>query len=835
MQGRLRHLIDDATQSARQVSRALLRSPAFAVSAFSTLLIGMTACIAIFVVIDGILLRPLPYKDPDRLVGAWHDMPPVNLYHTQQSVTTYFTYRTQTHTIDGIGIYKETSANVSVPGQATDPQRLEIANASATLFNVLGVPALVGRAYDDEDDAVGAAPVALISEGVWHATFGADPHTVGRLLDVNGVSRRIVGVMPSSFRIPSAQTAVWIPLNVDPAASPADAFAYSAIARLKRGGTVADAQRDFATVLPRVSELYPKFVPGITTRQIMEQARPIPVLTPLRDDITGGVARTLWVVGVSALLLFLVACLNAGNLTLVRFEARQRELAVRQALGAGHGRLARLYVSETALITTIATACSLLLAQVAVRLLVSKGPADIPRLSELTIDGRAGVFALVLSCVTIIIVSGVPMLRLRRGFVLAHATEGRTRTATAGRGAHRMRRALVAGQVAMALVVLCGSGLLFRSFRQLHAVRLGFDPDHVATFWLSLPKSRYADDTALKRFYSVLLHRAEALPGVAAAGLASRLPLVNRGINPNPIYPEGAASYDTKLPPLVLFTAVGGDYFRALAIPLLAGRGFDDIAVQRPGDAIISSRTAALFWNDPTGRAAIGKRFKPLPSSPWVTVIGVVGDACDTTLLARPSPVAYFPEVASDDHVQHYTSRTMALTIRTQGDAETLTYAIQRAVHDADPSLPVFGVQSMRGSVRASTSRLEFTIIVLGATAMLTLLLGAIGLYGVMTYVVTLRRRELGIRIALGATPRSVAAAMTGDALTLALFGIAAGLLLYSAAAQSLRALLFGVTAWDPLTIVAASVTLLAMSLVATWRPAYRAARVDPVEVLRAE
>lgn len=832
MEFRLSRLIDDLTQSVRHAGRSLVRSPAFAVAVFLTLLVGLAASVATFAVVDGILLRPLPYADAGRLVGAWHDMPPVNLRHAQQSITTYFTYRTQAHTIDGIGLYKETTANVSVPGQATDPQRLAIANASATLFNVLAMRAMIGRTFSEEDDAVGAAPVALISAGTWRTMFGANPRIVGQSLDVNGVTRRIIGVMPSSFRIPSAGTAVWIPLNVDPANPPADAFSYTAIARLKRGITIADAQRDFAAVLPRVSELYPKFVPGITTRQIMDQTRPTPALTPLADDITGGVARTVWIVAAAALLLFLVTCINAGNLTLIRFDARQRELAVRQALGAGRARVARHFVSETALVALIAGACAVVVAIGAVRLLVTMGPADIPRLAELTVGVRAIAFALLMSAIATVLSTAVPLLRIRGGALPMHMS---TRSATASRAAHRTRRGLVAGQVALALVVLCGSGLLFRSYRQLHAVKLGFDPEHTATFWVSLPKSRYADEASLGRFYSTLVNRVRALPGVAAAGVTSRVPLVERGINPNPIYPEGVASYDTKLPPLELFTAVGGDYFRAMKIPLLAGRSFEDIAVQRPDEAMISSRTAALFWNDPTGRAAIGKRFKPLPTSQWFTVIGVVGDAYDTTLMTRPSPTVYFPEIITDEPAQHYTSRTMALTVRTQGDPESLTPAIQRAVHDADASLPVFGTQSMQAAVRGSTARLAFTIDLVGVAAALTLLLGAIGVYGVLMYIVTLRRRELGIRLALGATPSSVAAATTGEAMAVTAVGIGAGLLLFAGVARALRASLFGVASWDPATLATAASVLMLVSLAAACVPAFRAAHVHPAEALRTE
>ncbi|HEX4684482.1 MAG TPA: ABC transporter permease [Gemmatimonadaceae bacterium] len=506
MQRRLSRVLDDAAQRVRHVNRSLRRNPAFALATLLTLTIGIGGVVAIFAVVDGILLRPLPYPQPERLVGAWHDMPPVSLYHAQQSVTTYFTYRTQTHTIDGIGIYKEGSANVSVPGQAADPRRLAIANASASLFSVLGTPARAGRPYSEEEDAVGAAPVALISEETWRALFAGDPGVIGRSLDVNGVTRRVVGVMPSSFRVPSAETAIWIPLNVDPASPPGDAFAYTAVARLSRGVAIPDAQRDFAAVLPRVSELYPRFVPGITTRQIMDQARPTPVLTPLIDDITGGVARTVWVVAGAALLLFLVASLNAGNLALVRLEARQRELAVRQMLGAGRARVARDYVSEIVVIAAIAGAFSLLLADVAVHVLVSKGPADIPRIAELTVNGRAAAFATLITAAAVAIASVLPLSRIRRGAIGRSAP---TRSATESRDAHRTRRALVAGQVARrALGIRSASAFLSPAARRPARLRRRARDDVLGVASETTLPGRCRDGT-------VLFGAREPHPGVA--------------------------------------------------------------------------------------------------------------------------------------------------------------------------------------------------------------------------------------------------------------------------------------------------------------------------------
>jgi len=409
------------------------------------------------------------------------------------------------------------------------------------------------------------------------------------------------------------------------------------------------------------------------------------------------------------------------------------------------------------------------------------------------------------------------------------------RGGTASRGQHRIRSALVAAQIALSLVVLAGSGLLLRSFERLHAVRPGFDPEHVASFWMSLPRAKYPSDTSEVRFYSRLIARVAQLPGAESVGLTSRLPLVGRGINQNPLYPEDAPAYATKLPPLQLFTTIGGDYFRTMRIPLLAGKFFDPIDEQREGDAIVSRRAAVLFWKDSTGRSALGKRFRGLPTGPWYTVVGVVGDVEDTTLAAPPSPTVYFPQIVQQDSVTRHTARTMALVIRATGAPTTIVLAAQRVVRELDPTLPAFDARPMTEALAASTARLEFTILVLGGAAVVTVILGAVGLYGVIALVVTLRRRELGIRIALGASPRSVTAATTGQGIALTSVGLMAGLVLFAVAARLMRGFLFRVAPWDPLSVVGAGFVLLAVATLASWIPGRRAGRVDPAEALRAE
>ena len=829
----------------RHAWRSLRRTPVFTTTAALTLVIGIGAAVAIFAVVNGVLLRPLPYGNPDRLVGAWFDLPPINLNHAQQTQTTYYTFQRLAHTIEGIGLYQEGSGDVSDPGGGFEPQHLSVAWITATLFPVLQVSPILGRNFiADEDTPNGGRKstkagdegptVAIISEGLWRSRFGADPKVLGRTMDVNGRTRTIVGVMPTRFRFPSSATQLWLPLGLDPNNKYPGGFNYNSVARLKPGVTAADAQRDFTAVLPRMIELYPSFAPGVSTQMLMDQAKPKPVLIPLREDVTGGIAKTLWMVAAAAALVLLVACANVSNLILVRADGRQRELAVREALGAGRARVLSHFLGESVVLTGIAGAVGLGLATLAIRTLVIAGPADIPRLAEVHIDAATIAFTIAVSIAVTLVCSLIPAMRI--GSVqLSNALREGGRSGTAGRLQHRVRGALVAAQIALALVVLAGSGLLLRTFQRLHAIQPGFDPQHVATLWMSPPRARYPNDSAVARFYAKLEARVAELPGVQVVGLSSRLPLTMNGMNQNPLFPEDDPTYATKIPPLQINTNVNGEYFRAMRIPLIAGRTFERLDLQHDGQAIVGRRTAVQFWKDSTGVAALGKRFRELPSGPLYTVIGVVGDARDTALAAPPSQTVYFPQVAEKDTLFSQTARTMALVIRTAGDPAAITSAVRRAVSTIDPALPLFDVKPMTTVLDASMAQLSFIILILAAAAVVTLILGGIGLYGVMAYVVTLRTKELGVRIALGAQPSAVAAMMTRQGLTLTAVGVGGGLVLFALVARFLRSFLFGVAPSDPVTLAGASLLLIAIATLASWIPARRASRVDPADALRAE
>jgi predicted permease len=468
-------------------------------------------------------------------------------------------------------------------------------------------------------------------------------------------------------------------------------------------------------------------------------------------------------------------------------------------------------------------------------LLVSAGPAEIPRLAEVSVDGGVIAFALVVAGLVALACSAFPAIRFLRGNPLAGLRDG-GRGGTAGGKRQRTRSALVVVQVAFALVVLAASGLLLRSFQRLHAVRPGFEADGVATLWLAVPSVRYPGDSSVVRFYARLTERVAQLPGVRSVGITSRLPLGNEGMNQNPFYVEGDATYTKKIPPLEMFTTTDGGYFRAMGIPLIAGKTFDPIERQHPDEAIISLETAKTFFHDSTGRAALNRRFQELPNgNQWHVVVGVVGSVRDTSLAGSPVRTVYFPQTVNGDPTNGQLNRTMAVVARTSGDVAGTTRAIQRVIREMDSTLPTFGVRSMRATVDASMALLSFTMVVLGVAAAVTLVLGMIGLYGVIAYVVALRTRELGVRIALGAQPRAVAAMVTTQGLTLCGIGVAVGLVLVMIGGQLLRNLLFGVAPTDPLTLGATVALLGAFAFLASWIPARRAARVNPAEALRTD
>lgn len=823
-----------ARQSLVHSWRSVRRAPLFGATVILTLTIGLGSAAAIFAIVNAVLLRPLPYGHPEQLVGVWHDMPAISLTHAEQTAGTYFTYKKFSRTLAGIAVYDDGSVNVVDPSGRANPERLAAGWTSANLAGVLEVQPILGRWFNDAEDAPKGPDVAVISEAVWRTRFGADRSVIGKRLEIGGKSTEIIGVMPSLFRFPLASTRIWLPMQLDPNNPYPGGFNYRAVARLAPGVTPDAAQRELKGILPRLLELYPNFAPGVTSQMVLDQAKPTPSVVPMRDDVVGDVGRTLWMVAATALLVLLVTGANVANLLLVRADGRHRELSVRAALGAGQRRVLLHFFTESALLAGISCVLGIGVAAVAIRLLVNAGPANIPRLAEVHVDGWVIAFTFVIGAVVALACSAIPAVRFLRADPLAGLRDG-GRSGTAGARRQRARSALVAAQMAFALVVLAASGLLLRSYARINAVRPGFSADGVATLWVSLPEQRYAADADVVRFFARLTERAATVPGVSAVGLTSRLPLVSSGLSQNPFYPEGDDTYASKIPPLSLYTTTDAGYFAAMKIPLLAGRMFDRLEAQRDDEAIISSETAKLFFHDSTGRSAIGKRFQAMPNGVWHTVIGVVGSVRDTSLAAPPARVVYFPEAVAKDSMMGQFRRGLAVVAHTSGDVAATTRALQQVIRDMDPTLPTFGVRSMREAVAQSMARLSFTMVILGVAAAVTLVLGVIGLYGVIAYIVTLRTRELGVRIALGAQPSAVARMVAAQGLAVSGVGIVVGLALVLLVARFLRSFLFEVAPTDPLTLGAATGLLLVFALLASWIPARRAAQVNPTEALRAD
>lgn len=811
--------------------RALGRAPAFSFAVILTLTVGIGASTAIFGVVNAILLRPLAYPNADRLVAVVNDMPPMSMKHVQQTVGIYLDFERYSHTLERVALYQSGSANVTDVDGRGDPVRLNAAFASASLFPVLGISPIRGRPYTAAEDAPKGPNVVVISERLWRTRFGADPHITSRSIIVGSQRSDIVGVMPASFRFPSSNVDLWVPLQIDPNAQNGG-FSYNVVARLAPNATTASAERELAQLLPRAAEITPDLAPGMPMKTVFEQAKPVPRVIPLRDDVVGGAARALWVVAAAALLVLLVTCANATNLYLVRADARRRELAVRSALGAGRSRVLAHFLTESAVLSVGAFVLGVVFAGVMLHYLVSSGSSQLPRLAEVRLDGAVVAFAFVTSAIVALVCSAIPAIRALGRDPLAALQES-TRGGSLGGRRQRTRSVLVSGQVALAVVVLAASALLARSFSLLHAVRPGFDPHGVAELWVSLPTGRYPSDSDVVHFSARLVDAMSHVPGVDEASVSSHVPFVDRGMNVNPFYVEGDASNEKKIPSLGIYVTADSGYFGTLRIPFIAGHNFDRIERQRSNEAIITRETARTFFHDSTGRAAIDKRFQELPKGPWFTIIGVVDDVRDTSLAGGPVRMVYLPHAGGSNIDQ--LSRSLAVTARTRGDPAAVTRDMISAIHTLDPTLPAYLVQTMDATLAASTAQLSFTIMILGVASAVTLVLGMIGLYGVIAYVVALRTRELGLRIALGAQPQSIGRMITGQGLGLAGAGIIAGLLIVIVAARFMRSLLFGVGPTDPVSLAATAVLLLACTTVACWLPARRAARLDPMLALRAD
>jgi len=820
----------------RYAWRSLRRAPVFTLTATLTLALGVGAVTAIFSVVNAVLLRPLQHPESERLVAIGHSAPGINMGEVGQSLGTYFTYQRQGAAFESLGLWTVESTSLADPAGGALPERLRTVLMTPSVFPVLRAAPLYGRTFTEDEGRPNGAAVVMLAEDFWRRRFGGDPAMVGRTVRLGGENREVVGIMPRSFRFPDARTQAWLPLRMDPAATEAGGFNYNSVARLAPAVTLRAAQADAERTLARVPEFYPTLAPGMPMAGVMQSTRLAAKVRPLIDDVIGPFARVLWVVAATAGLVLLVACANVANLLLVRAEGRQRELTVRAALGAGEGRVLTYFVGEGVVLAAIGGALGIALAVAGVALLVRNGPEELPRLAEVSVDGAALAFGLVAALVATLLATLLPAWRQRRVNLAAMLREG-GRAGTAGRSRQRSRSVLVGAQVAMAMVLLAGSGLLARSVLRLRAVRPGFDAAQLLTFRLDLPRSTYRSSADVVRFQRELQERLEALPGVRGVGVTSKLPLMIEGSNLNPLVREDRPLAPDQLPPLVTLVRASSDYFQTMGISLVAGRTFAAGDAQSPYEVLISRYLAIDQWGDSTGERALGQRLKGLNEAMY-TVVGVVETVLDSSLAAPPVAHAYFPIVPAADTGADgdlVSLSTLSFVVRTSNDPLALATAARRVVAELDPALPVYHLRAMDDVVSQSYARLTFTLVVLAVAAGAALVLGAVGLYGVIAYIVSLRSREIGVRIALGAQPGAVGRAVARQGVTLALAGAGAGLVLFLLTARTLRVFLYGIEPSDPVTLVAVTATLVTVAAAASWFPARRAARIDPVEAMRAD
>lgn len=817
-----------ARQHTRFAVRRLRAAPGFTVAVLLMLALGIGATTAVFSVVDGVLLRPLPFPQPDRLVGLGHSVAVAGVSKIGQSEGTFLVYQRHATAFENLGAWQLRDVNLGALGdESTGPQRVSAAVVSAGLFPTLRVAPVLGRAIRPDDDRPGAPPVVVLSASLWRSRFGADRGIIGRPLVVDGRAREVVGVMPDDLRYPRATTALWLPLAIDPAHLQPLSFNLEAIGRLRPGITANAARADLARVLPR---LFDEFQTGVP-REMLEKAQLRPVVQPLRDVIVGDVGHLLWILLGAAALLLLVACANVASLFLVRAEGTHRELAVRIAIGAGRGAVLAQFLSEALLLALGGGALGVALAALAIRALRAlPAGVDLPRLAEVGLDARVLALAVLGSIASAVAISLIPVVRARR-ITPAVVLKESSRSATTGRERQRARSALVVAQVAIALVLVAGSALMARSFARLRRVQPGFDPRGVLAMRIVLPNATYGDAGAALRFHESLLAEARALPGVRASAVGDWLPLTSDhsdgtiDIEDHPLPPD-------VVPPDFPITYVSAGWFATLGVPLLAGRTLGRADVQHPPrEAVVSRSFAERYWK---GQDAIGKRIRPALTKDWYTIVGVAGDVHMTSLEQPADAMIYFPLVTTDpDRADPVVPHAVAVVVRAGGDPTSLASSLRAVVHRLDPGLPTYDEQPMTRVLSSAVARTRFMMLTLGVASLVALVIGAIGLYGVLAYGVTLRRREIGVRIALGATAPEVSRMVARRGIVLAAIGVAIGLAAAMLVTRALHGLLYGVSPTDPLALAGTCAVLLAVAVVASWLPARRAAAVDPMEALR--
>jgi predicted permease len=810
-------------QDLRYAVRLLLKSPGFTLLAATTLALGIGANAAIFSVANSVLLKPLPYRDPERLVMVYSQFPTMGFNRFWIDPVEVTELNRWIRSFDALGAYR--TGFVNVQGK-DEPIRVQSAVASAGLFKALGVTPQLGRFFSPREDLPNVEQVVVLGDGIWRRAFAADPGIVGRRIQVNGVDRTVIGVMPPGFNVESKRIDVWVPLALDPANPGNRGNHYLfVVGRLKEDVSLEAARAELAGIVARWEKEIPdNHVPHPENHPLLIQ--------PLLDDLVGSIRPKILVLLGAVGLVLLIACVNVANLLLARAEARQKEIAVRTALGAGRGRLISQFLTESVVLALLGGGLGLLLASAGVRGIVAANLESLPRVDEIGLDSRVLLFTLGISVLTGLLFGLAPALHARAGVLFESLKEGGQRT-TAGAGRQVLRRTLVVLEVAFAAMLVIGGGLLIRSFWELVQVDPGFDPEGVLSFQVSLPATAYPEDPQVTGFYQNLLGRLSALPGVTAVGAMSGMP-PNRDLDANDTVFESVPQ-DPEGPPhnVDFWQIVSRDYFKAMNIPLKEGRVFAPTDGQgTPGVAVINETMAKVFWPN---RSPIGDRVKsPGDDAPWMTIVGVVGDVKQKGLDQATGTELYFLDLQTSETLGG-TANTMNVVLRTDGDPMHLASAVRAEVRRLDPSLPVANLRPLEEVVYDSLAQPRFITFLVLAFAVVALSLAAIGIYGVLAYMVEQRTQEIGVRMALGAQARQVLRMILGQGAWL----VGTGLVLGVAGALGLRkviaSVLYGVTPTDPAIFATVLLVLAAVAFLACWLPARRAMAVSPMVALRSE
>ena len=820
----------------KHVCRRLARAPGFAITVVLTLAIGIGANTAVFSVLNSVLLRPLPYPEPEQLVSLHLDAPGAPglaefRSELRLSASMYLTFAAHNRTFQAVGVWLPGTASITGLAQ---PEQVNTAQISGGVLEALNVPAFHGQWLTAADQDTHGLGRVMLSYGYWQRRFGGDLNVVGRTISVNSQPRVIAGVMPRGFKVVNYDFDLLVPTALDPVKEQLAGFAFRGIARLRPGVAIPQANADVAHLLNVWMDSWTNG-PGSDSHWYLRW-KIAPALLPLKDNVVGGIQGVLWVVMGTIGVVMLIACTNVANLLLVRADARQQELAVRSALGAGRWRIARELLLESLTLGLLGGAAGVAVAYAGLRLLITIGPVDLPRLSEISLDGRSIVFTLILSVLSGLFFGAIPVLRYlpsRQRTPLL----GAMRTASVSRERQRGRNLLVMAQVAMALVLLIGAVLMIRTFLAMRNVDPGFsDPTSLQVMRLAIPETLVSDASTVARMQNSIIEKLAAVPGVSSAGFAASVPMSGAEPNWDQIIVEGK-TYDVDNVPMRLYNYVSPGYFHTAGTRFAAGRDFTwaEAYNVRP-TGIVSESLARELWGSP--QAAIGKRFHETSSQPWYEVVGVVQDVRENGVDQVSPATVYWPILMNEPFGPKKLGvwRTVYFAIRTnRAGTQAFINEMQQAVWSVNSNLPVADISTMQDIYSESMARTSFTLVMLAIAGTMALALGILGIYGVISYAVSQRTREIGIRMALGAKKSELSWMFVRSALVLTGVGTAVGLGAAAALMRLMRTLLFGISPLDPITFAVVPVVLVAAAALASYLPARRTAAVDPVEALRAE